>query len=35
MTIYHGIQVVCILIYWAQWGSWTTWDLLQPVLGRG
>jgi hypothetical protein len=33
MTVYHGLQVICILIYGAQWGSWTTWDLLQPVLG--
>ena len=33
MTVYHGIQIVCILIYGAQWGSWTTWDLLQPLLG--
>lgn len=33
LTIYHAIQVVCILIYSAQWGSWTTWNLLEPLLG--
>jgi hypothetical protein len=33
LTIYHAIQIVCILIYSAQWGSWTTWDLMEPVLG--
>lgn len=33
LTMYHAIQIVCILIYSAQWGSWTTWDLFEPVLG--
>lgn len=33
MLVYHGIQVICILVYSAQWGSWTTWDLLEPLLG--
>jgi hypothetical protein len=33
LTVYHAIQVVCILIYSAQWGAWTTWDLLEPLLG--
>ncbi len=33
LTIYHAIQILCILIYSAQWGSWTTWDLFEPVLG--
>ena len=34
MLVYHGIQIVCLLVYFAQWGSWTTWDLLQPLLGE-
>lgn len=33
LLIYHAIQVACILVYSAQWGSWTTWDLLEPLLG--
>ena len=33
LTIYHAIQVVCVLIYSAQWGAWTTWNLLEPLLG--
>jgi hypothetical protein len=33
MIAYHAIQVVCILVYTAQWGLWTTWGLLAPVLG--
>ena len=33
LTIYHAIQIICVLVYSAQWGSWTTWDLLRPVLG--
>jgi len=33
LLVYHGIQVACILIYSAQWGSWTTWDLFEPLLG--
>lgn len=33
LTIYHAIQIACILIYSAQWGAWTTWDLFEPLLG--
>ena len=33
LTVYHSIQIVCILIYSAQWGSWTTWDLFEPLIG--
>ena len=33
LTIYHAIQITSVLIYSAQWGSWTTWDLLEPLLG--
>jgi hypothetical protein len=33
MLVYHAIQIVCIVIYSAQWGSWTTWDLLEPLIG--
>ncbi len=33
MLVYHAIQIICLLVYFAQWGSWTTWDLLQPLLG--
>lgn len=33
MLVYHAIQVVCLFVYFMQWGSWTTWDLLQPLLG--
>ena len=33
LTVYHAIQIACILIYSTQWGSWTTWDLLEPLLG--
>jgi hypothetical protein len=33
MLVYHAIQVVCVLVYSAQWGSWTTWDLLRPAIG--
>lgn len=33
LVVYHAIQVVCLLVYFAQWGSWTTWDLWQPLLG--
>jgi len=33
MVVYHAIQVVCVLVYSAQWGAWTTWNLLEPVLG--
>lgn len=33
LTVYHAIQIICILIYSAQWGTWTTWDLLEPLLG--
>lgn len=33
MLLYHGLQIVCIIVYTAQWGSWTTWDLLKPILG--
>lgn len=33
MLVYHAIQVVCLLVYFAQWGSWTTWDLFAPLLG--
>lgn len=29
----HAIQIACVLVYSAQWGSWTTWDLLEPLLG--
>ena len=32
MVVYHAIQIVCIFVYTLQWGSWTTWDLLKPVL---
>ena len=34
MTVYHGIQIACILVYSMQWGAWTTWDLFEPLLGR-
>jgi hypothetical protein len=34
LLVYHAIQVVCVLVYAAQWGSWTTWDLLRPLLGE-
>ncbi|MCO5176202.1 MAG: hypothetical protein M9890_04400 [Thermomicrobiales bacterium] len=33
MVVYHAIQVVCVLVYSAQWGAWTTWNLLEPLLG--
>lgn len=33
LIVYHAIQVVCLLVYFAQWGSWTTWELLRPVIG--
>ncbi|RIK39251.1 MAG: hypothetical protein DCC58_15535, partial [Chloroflexi bacterium] len=33
MVVYHAIQIVCVLVYTLQWGSWTTWDLLKPLLG--
>lgn len=33
MLVYHAIQVVCLFVYFAQWGSWTTWDLFAPLLG--
>ena len=34
MLVYHGIQIVCILVYTAQWGAWTTWDLLKGTQAR-
>jgi len=33
MVVYHAIQVACVLVYSAQWGAWTTWNLLEPLLG--
>ncbi|HUG15918.1 MAG TPA: hypothetical protein VMM78_12985 [Thermomicrobiales bacterium] len=33
MLTLHAIQVACVLVYSAQWGSWTTWELLEPLLG--
>jgi hypothetical protein len=33
LLVYHGIQVACILIYSVQWGAWTTWDLVEPLIG--
>jgi len=33
MLAYHAIQVACLLVYFAQWGSWTTWDIWAPLLG--
>lgn len=33
MVAYHALQVLCLFVYFAQWGSWTTWDIFQPLLG--
>ncbi len=33
MIVYHLIQILCIAVYTLQWGSWTTWELLRPVIG--
>ena len=33
LLVYHGIQVVALGVYFMQWGSWTTWELLRPTLG--
>src|SRR5690606_12634444 len=33
LLVYHAIQVACLFVYFAQWGSWTTWDLFAPLLG--
>jgi hypothetical protein len=34
MLTYHAIQIVCIFVYSAQWGAWTTWALLEPLVGE-
>lgn len=33
MLVYHGLQLVGLAVYAMQWGSWTTWELLRPVIG--
>ncbi len=33
MVIYHALQIVALSIYFMQWGSWTTWELLRPTIG--
>jgi hypothetical protein len=33
MVVYHALQIICLVVYTAQWGSWTTWELLRPTIG--
>ncbi len=33
LVIYHAIQVIALTVYFMQWGSWTTWELLRPTIG--
>ncbi len=33
MLVYHGIQILALLVYFMQWGSWTAWELLRPAIG--
>jgi hypothetical protein len=33
MVVYHALQVVALSVYFMQWGSWTTWELLRPSVG--
>lgn len=33
MLVYHGLQVLALSVYFMQWGSWTTWELLRPTIG--
>jgi hypothetical protein len=34
MVVYHALQVVALGVYFMQWGSWTTWELLRPSIGE-
>ena len=34
MIVYHSLQIICIVVYAMQWGSWTTWEVLRPALGN-
>lgn len=33
MIAYHAIQILALFVYFMQWGSWTTWELLRPTIG--
>ncbi|MEZ4521254.1 MAG: glycosyltransferase 87 family protein [Thermomicrobiales bacterium] len=33
LIAYHALQVVLLGVYFMQWGSWTTWELLRPTIG--
>ncbi|CAN5696973.1 hypothetical protein BH23CHL2_BH23CHL2_02040 [soil metagenome] len=33
MIVYHGLQILALGVYFLQWGTWTTWELLRPTIG--
>jgi hypothetical protein len=33
MIVYHVLQIICLVVYAMQWGSWTTWEVLRPLIG--
>lgn len=34
MLVYHLLQIACLMVYFLQWGTWTTWGLFEPLLGE-
>lgn len=33
LVLYHALQIVCVFAYSMQWGAWSSWELLRPLLG--
>ena len=33
LVAYHALQIICVFAYSLQWGAWSSWELLRPLLG--